>query len=114
MASQAISIENALSYKRSGIDSRHWSSASISPIFDPKGNITHFVAVNEDITVCKATEDKIRSLNTELEKLAATDYLTNLPNRRFFMQRGVEEFKRAVRNSHPLALLMLDIDEFKK
>ena len=30
------------------------------------------------------------------------------------MQSSVEEFKRAVRNSHPLALLMLDIDEFKK
>ena len=101
-----------LAHKKGG--ELYWSSASISPIFDPKGNITHFVAVNEDITARKATEEKIRSLNIELEKLAATDYLTNLPNRRFFMQRGVEEFKRAVRNSHPLALLMLDIDEFKK
>jgi diguanylate cyclase (GGDEF)-like protein len=30
------------------------------------------------------------------------------------MQRGTEEFKRARRNKQPLALLMLDIDQFKK
>ena len=43
-----------------------------------------------------------------------TDYLTNLYNRRYFMQRGTEEFKRARRNNQPLALLMMDIDHFKK
>jgi diguanylate cyclase (GGDEF)-like protein len=53
-------------------------------------------------------------LNSELEKLALTDYLTNLYNRRYFMQRGAEEFRRAHRNRQPLALLMLDLDEFKK
>jgi diguanylate cyclase (GGDEF)-like protein len=62
----------------------------------------------------KRTEKEIRLLNAELEQLALTDYLTNLYNRRYFMQRGAEEFKRVSRYSQPLALLMLDIDEFKK
>jgi diguanylate cyclase (GGDEF)-like protein len=53
-------------------------------------------------------------LNSELEKLVVTDYLTNLYNRRYFMQRGADEFKRANRNGPALALLMLDIDKFKK
>ena len=101
-----------LAHKKNG--ESYWSSASISPIFDPNGNITHFVSVNEDITARKAAEEKIRTMNIELEKLAATDYLTGLHNRRYFMQRGMDEFKRAIRNNHPLALLMLDIDEFKK
>jgi diguanylate cyclase (GGDEF)-like protein len=62
----------------------------------------------------KRTEEKIRLLNAELEQLAMTDYLTNLYNRRYFIQRGEEEIKRTNRNRQPLALLMLDIDEFKK
>ena len=90
-----------------------WESASISSITDPKGTITHFIGIREDISDRKAAEEKIRLLNAELEKLALTDYLTNLNNRRFFIQRGVEEIKRAHRNSQPLALLMVDIDEFK-
>ena len=90
-----------------------WESASISSITDPMGSITHFIGIREDISDRKAAEEKIRLLNAELEKLALTDYLTNLNNRRFFIQRGVEEIKRAHRNNQPLALLMLDIDEFK-
>jgi diguanylate cyclase (GGDEF)-like protein len=46
--------------------------------------------------------------------MAMTDPLTNLYNRRYFMQRGSEEFKRSWRTSQPLSLLMLDIDHFKK
>ena len=92
----------------------YWESVSISPIIDSKGVVTHFVAVSEDITARKEAEEKILRLNAGLEQLAMTDYLTNLYNRRYFMQRGAEEFKRAGRNKQPLALLMLDIDEFKK
>ncbi len=92
----------------------YWESASISAITDLQGSITHFVGVQEDISERRAAEEQIRLLNLELEKLALTDFLTNLYNRRYFMQRGEEEFKRSHRNNRPLALLMLDIDEFKK
>ncbi len=91
-----------------------WEFASISAITDPLGRITHFVSVTEDISVRKAVEEKIRILNIELEKLAMTDFLTGLFNRRFFIQRSTDEVKRAKRNAEPLALLMLDFDEFKK
>jgi diguanylate cyclase (GGDEF)-like protein/PAS domain S-box-containing protein len=92
----------------------YWVAVSISPIIDSNGIITHFVSINEDITTRKETEEKIKRLNAGLEQLAMTDYLTSLYNRRYFMQRGTEEFKRAKRNKQPLALLMLDIDQFKK
>ncbi len=36
-----------------------WEFASISPIFDEQGRITHFVAVKEDITVRKLTEESL-------------------------------------------------------
>lgn len=91
----------------------YWESTSISSITDANGSITHFVAVNEDITDRKESEEKIHLLNTELEELAITDYLTNLYNRRHFMERSTQELKRAKRSKQPLSILMLDIDQFK-
>ncbi len=73
----------------------------------------HVATVLEDITERKHNEEKSQQLNAQLEQLAVTDYLTNLYNRRYFMQRGEEEFKRENRINQPLTLLMLDIDKFK-
>ena len=101
-----------LNHRKNG--ETYWEAVSISPITDANGVITHFVAVSEDITSRKEAEEKIQRLNAGLEQLAMTDYLTNLYNRRYFMQRGAEEFKRARRNNQPLSLLMMDIDRFKK
>ena len=42
-----------------------------------------------------------------------TDELTGLANRRYFTQRGEEEFSRSRRYQMPLSLLMLDADKFK-
>ena len=67
-----------------------------------------------DITARKASDEKIQLLNAELEKLVVTDTLTQINNRRYFMMRCAEEFKRETRNSQPLVLLMMDIDHFKK
>jgi diguanylate cyclase (GGDEF)-like protein/PAS domain S-box-containing protein len=92
----------------------YWEYVSISAITDSNGKISHFVSVNEDITTRKKAEESVRLLNIELEQQALTDYLTNLYNRRYFMRRGEEEFKRTKRNGQPLTLLMLDIDNFKR
>jgi diguanylate cyclase (GGDEF)-like protein len=53
-------------------------------------------------------------LYEETKKLSLTDGLTGLYNYRFFNQRLKEEFKRALRYSHPLSLIILDVDNFKK
>ncbi len=45
----------------------YWELASISPVCDAQGAITHFVAVKEDITARKQTEEALRLLNEELE-----------------------------------------------
>ena len=50
----------------------------------------------------------------EMEKLATTDALTGLHNRRYFHQAATAELHRALRYEHGLALLLLDIDHFKK
>jgi PAS domain S-box-containing protein len=44
----------------------YWESASIAPVFDEAGTITHFVAVKEDITSRKRAEEEIEGLNASL------------------------------------------------
>ncbi|MBO1321849.1 diguanylate cyclase [Acanthopleuribacter pedis] len=49
-----------------------------------------------------------------LEELAKIDALTEIPNRRQFEERLAFEWQRSQRGGHPIGLIMIDIDEFKK
>lgn len=53
-------------------------------------------------------------LNRRLEKTSLTDPLTQLPNRRFAMERLGEAWGRHDRNGAPFSLIMIDIDHFKR
>ncbi|WP_158811500.1 diguanylate cyclase [Beijerinckia sp. L45] len=53
------------------------------------------------------------AVNAELEKLATTDALTGLFNRRRFDEVLAREVRRALRTGRPLSLLLLDADCFK-
>jgi len=55
-----------------------------------------------------------REMEAELEMLAVTDGLTGLPNRRAFDMAVATEVRRAARDKTSLAVLMIDIDDFKK
>ncbi|HEY0075402.1 MAG TPA: diguanylate cyclase [Abditibacteriaceae bacterium] len=57
---------------------------------------------------------RVRKLQEQLEKLAITDELTGLTNRRGFLAHLEEELWRARRFGHPLAVLLFDLDHFKK
>lgn len=50
----------------------------------------------------------------EVQRLAATDSLTGLNNRRSFFERARQEFNRSVRYGHKMSVIMLDVDHFKK
>ena len=52
--------------------------------------------------------------NRQLELLSRTDGLLNIANRRYFDERLEEELHRAAREQEPLALLLIDVDHFKK
>lgn len=58
--------------------------------------------------------EEMRATNERLAELAATDSLTGIANRRHFDRRLDEEWRRCSRDGRPLALLMLDIDGFKR
>ncbi|MGA2991064.1 MAG: sensor domain-containing diguanylate cyclase [Candidatus Korobacteraceae bacterium] len=52
--------------------------------------------------------------NEALIQQASTDYLTGLKTRRYFQEQLARELKRAKRNRGSLALIMIDIDHFKR
>lgn len=49
----------------------------------------------------------------EIQRLAVTDALTGLYNRRYFFERACEEFERSCRYHHPVTMMMMDLDHFK-
>jgi diguanylate cyclase (GGDEF)-like protein len=63
------------------------------------------------ITYCDVT-DLIRNAEL-LEKLATTDSMTSLYNRRHFLTLAGAEWSRFQRYQRPLSVLMIDIDHFK-
>lgn len=46
----------------------YWEQSTISPIFNDRGTITHFLAIKEDITERKRIEQEIKDLNQNLEQ----------------------------------------------
>jgi diguanylate cyclase (GGDEF)-like protein/PAS domain S-box-containing protein len=80
---------------------------SVTPLqTNGSGQAEMFVHVARDITERKIFEDKLR-------KLAITDSLTDIWNRRQFMQLAQRELERAKRYGGQLAVLMMDLDRFK-
>jgi diguanylate cyclase (GGDEF)-like protein len=57
--------------------------------------------------------DALRARLEDQEKLARTDALTQIPNRRAFFEAASLELERARRHGRPLTLVYLDCDDFK-
>jgi len=53
-------------------------------------------------------------LLNEVGRLAITDELTGIFNRRYFFEIAEKEFTRALKDNSPLSVLLVDIDHFKK
>jgi diguanylate cyclase (GGDEF)-like protein/PAS domain S-box-containing protein len=78
----------------------------ISPIHDKRDTAIGHVIVLVDITERRFAE-------MELERMARTDVLTNITNRRHFFELAGLEYQRFQRYKHPLAIMLFDIDLFK-
>lgn len=57
--------------------------------------------------------DELLEESSQLQKLSVTDGLTGVNNHRFFQERLAEEFRRAQRYDDSLALILIDLDNFK-
>jgi len=85
---------------------RLWYEAKISPVRDRSGIVTALTAVSRNITERKKMEDN-------MQHLAYFDAITGLPNRSLFNDRLRVALAQAKRNKEKLAVMMLDLDQFK-
>ncbi|TAN76359.1 MAG: sensor domain-containing diguanylate cyclase, partial [Gallionella sp.] len=79
---------------------------NVSPILNDPGEITHFLAVQQDVSRQKALERKI-------QHLAQHDGLTGLPNRGLFLDRIQQAIIQSQRTGAQFVLLFIDLDGFK-
>jgi diguanylate cyclase (GGDEF)-like protein/PAS domain S-box-containing protein len=83
------------------------ASISGSVLKQADDKIIGIIAIFKDIT-------KQKKLQQELQELSIKDNLTSLYNQRHFYKVMQKEMARAHRQNHPLCLLLLDLDNFKK
>lgn len=66
-----------------------------------------------DISEKKANERTLKLMSEQFEKLATTDYLTGIHNRRYFYEKAEAEFNRSRRKSQRFSVMVFDLDKFK-
>ncbi|MGC8785121.1 MAG: sensor domain-containing diguanylate cyclase [Armatimonadota bacterium] len=112
-----------------------WVLCNTFPLTDVGGNVVGAISANVDITerknqqrLIEAQRDELEAqneslqqitsrlaeANAQMERMAATDGLTGLPNHRVFRERLWREFLWSLEHDRPLSVLLLDIDHFKQ
>lgn len=79
---------------------------TITAVRNEKDEITHYVAIFSDITARKEADEAVQNL-------AFYDALTQLPNRRLFLDRFRQVLLASERHGGCGAVLFLDMDRFK-
>jgi diguanylate cyclase (GGDEF)-like protein/PAS domain S-box-containing protein len=93
------------SYRKDG--SQFWIEATIAPVLDEAGEATHFVGIMNDVTERKAYEE-------QLERQYSEDQLTGLASRNLLKDRTEQAITFAQHNNRYVALLFVDLDQFKR
>ncbi len=99
-------VFNATTINRKKDGNLYYADQSVSPIVDSENHVTHFVAVWKNATVRVLLEQ-------ELKHLSNTDEMTGIFNHRYFVATLEYEINRQKRYGGDLALLMIDVDNFK-
>lgn len=128
--------ETILNYGKNGRP--YWLDVNIIPLKNKLGRVTHFAAIERDVTeqkfhaeqLEKSNKDlralktnlqkmveqqtsELKNTNYKLQRLAYYDFLTGLPNRRSFMDNALKQLSAATRKSNMLLMGVVDLDDFK-
>jgi diguanylate cyclase (GGDEF)-like protein/PAS domain S-box-containing protein len=128
--------EILLNYNKQGRP--YWIDMNIFPLKNKYGDVTHFAAIERDISEQKFTLEQLKKRNLDLkdlqknledivqkrtaelqaakiklESLAYYDALTNIPNRRYFIDQAPRVIKSSQRRNLKIAFGLVDIDNFK-
>ncbi len=129
--------EVVLNYDRNGRP--YWIEMNIIPLQSKEGEVTHFAAIerdvserkfhqeqlekrNQDLKLLKENLEKLVSertqqleqANSKLQQLAFFDPLTGIPNRRYFIDQAKKMVAVSHRVGRKIAFGLIDIDHFKR
>lgn len=108
----------------------YWQTLLV-PLGGSDGVIRHLFGVSQNVTSLHEAREvlarqnewlearvaertrALKEANHELAELASHDPLTGAANRRHLLAIADDEYRRARRYGHPLAVIMLDVDHFK-
>ncbi len=115
-ALRAGSEGGTLEYRARKRDGEYfWAEGSLRVYRDPAtGRPIGFLNLVRDITERKRTEEQLQSAYRAMETLVVVDALTGIANRRRFDDALATEWRRALRESSKLSLLLIDADHFKR
>jgi diguanylate cyclase (GGDEF)-like protein/PAS domain S-box-containing protein len=98
-------LDEIYNYDKYG--NEYWMELNIVSLKNSYGKITHFAAIQRDITEQKDHEHN-------LTEMAMTDPLTGLANRRAFYSKAKFVLNEVIKQKSSLCLAVVDIDYFKK
>jgi len=92
--------------RKAGSADRTWMQVSAEPVFGSDGTLSEVVCTFQDITERRRAHEQIRHL-------AYHDPLTQLPNRELFVDRLSVALAQGQRQGRGVAVLFVDLDDFK-
>lgn len=94
--------------------SMHCMEMLRAPYFGVDGKPLGLIGIGRDVTVKKQAEEQKKEVDEENHRLANYDTLTGLANRHMFREKLKHEIPHADRARLSLALLLIDLDQFKE
>jgi diguanylate cyclase (GGDEF)-like protein/PAS domain S-box-containing protein len=116
----------------------YWVEMNIIPLKNKFDEVTHFAAIQRDVSKSKFQTEQLEKRNkdlkelkinlenlvqertfelqqakSQLEKIAFFDPLTSIPNRRFFSDQVNKLVRSSIRHGGPVAFGIFDVDNFK-
>ncbi|WP_240702036.1 diguanylate cyclase [Pseudoalteromonas sp. DL-6] len=117
----------------------YWVEMNIIPLKNKFSEVTHFAAIQRDVSTSRFQTEQLEKRNrdlkelknnlekivqertfelqktkSQLEKIAFFDPLTSIPNRRFFTDQANKLVKSSVRHGGTIGFGLFDVDDFKK
>lgn len=97
-----------------GLEDFMYQNTTLLPLRSVSGAIEHVCLIIYDVTDVATNRNQLQVANRELQRLSSTDRLTGLFNRGYWEELLRKEYARQQRLEGNAALVMFDIDHFKR
>lgn len=91
-----------------------WLYFTAAPLYNHDHKIVGTLETLQDFSDRRRAETMLKESEEHYRQLSITDNLTGLANSRHFYAQLKTEIGRAIRYNHPLSLMLMDVDNFKR